>query len=168
MPEQRIYWVDAPTCGRLAVVSRPRSLVHLMALKEAGIDFLVSLLEPDEAAEVGLAAEAEWCARVGLEFRNLPIADHGIPSDLGTIEEVMPELVHHLRRGRGVAAHCYAGLGRSPLLLASVLIHHGWMDDDAIEAVSVARGCPVPEMEAQHRWLLQFALHCQARDASAQ
>lgn len=167
MPGRRVYWVDAALRGRLAVVPRPRCATHVLALKVAGVDTLVSLLAPDEAADVGLADEAEWCASAGMSFRHLPIVDHGVPSDFRLIEDAMPDLADDLRAGRGVAAHCYAGLGRSPLLVASILIHHGWTDADAIAAVSAARGCPVPEMEAQHRWLLAFARR-QPRDAAAQ
>jgi protein-tyrosine phosphatase len=155
---QTIYCVDAPLCGRIAVVSRPRSALHISALKAAGFDTLVSLLEKDEAASVGLAAEAEWCAASGMNFRNVPIVDHGIPSDFQVIEGAMPDLASELQAGRGVAAHCYAGLGRSPLFVASLLIHHGWLHDKAIDAVSAARGCTVPEREAQHIWLRDFAL----------
>lgn len=163
MTHQQIYWVEVPLPGRLAVVSRPRSEAHLPVLKASGIDVLVSLLEPDEAADVGLAEEHAWCARAGMDFLHLPIADHGVPSEFRMIEDAMPQLASHLRAGRGVAAHCYAGLGRSPLLVASVLIHHGWPDGDAIEAVSAARGYAVPEMETQHRWLQKFAMRRQSR-----
>jgi protein-tyrosine phosphatase len=155
---QTIYWVDAPLGGRLAVVSRPRSALHISALKTAGVDTLVSLLEHGEAASVGLAEEADWCADSGVSFRNVPIADHGVPSDFPTIESAMPGLAAELEAGRSIAAHCYAGLGRSPLFVASVLIHHGWQHTEAIDAVSTARGCAVPEMEAQHSWLRKFAL----------
>ncbi|MGD9804461.1 MAG: hypothetical protein AB7E81_18095 [Hyphomicrobiaceae bacterium] len=163
--ERAIYWIDTPLRGRLAVVARPRGADHVSMLKAAGVDTLVSLLEPDEAVEVGLAKEADWCAQAGVEFLQLPIADHGVPSGFRMIEGAMLELAAHLRAGRGVAAHCYAGLGRSPLLAASVLIHHGWSDGEAIEVVSAARGCMVPEMDTQHLWLLKFALRCQSRDS---
>jgi protein-tyrosine phosphatase len=155
---QAIYSIDAPLGGRLAVVSRPRSAVHVSALKAAGFSTLVSLLEQDEAMSVGLAAEADWCAEVGVNFRNLPIIDHGIPSDFEMIESAIPDLADELHAGRGVAVHCYAGLGRSPLFVASVLIHHGWQHGEAIEAISAARGCTVPEREEQHCWLRDFAL----------
>ncbi|MGE0768971.1 MAG: hypothetical protein AB7L90_21220 [Hyphomicrobiaceae bacterium] len=165
MSEQQIYWVDPPLGGRLAVVTRPRSQKHLAALKAAGIDMLISMLEPEEAVDVGLADEAAWCAQAGLEFLNVPISDHGVPSSFDVIESVMPELAERLRDGRGIAAHCYAGLGRSPLLIASVLIHHGLTDGKAIKAVSLARETWVPEMDSQHRWLLEFALRCREREA---
>jgi protein-tyrosine phosphatase len=165
---QAIYWVDAPLGGRLAVVSRPQSALHIAALKAAGVDTLVSLLEHGEAEAVGLAEEADWCAESGVSFRHLPIADHGVPSDFPVIEDAMVSLAAELEAGRCVAVHCYAGLGRSPLFVASVLIHHGWQHGEAINAVSTARGCAVPVGKVQHSWLRTFALrHRQSRDAHA-
>lgn len=163
MPDQRIYWVDAPMRGRLAVVSRPRKALHVSALKAAGVDTLVSLLAPDEAIDVGLGQEADWCAETGVSFLNIPIIDHGVPSSFQVIEDAMDELANELKAGRGVAAHCFAGLGRSPLLVASVLVHLGWSDLDAVAAVSQARGYDVPEMHAQHLWLAEFAERRQER-----
>jgi protein-tyrosine phosphatase len=73
------------------------------------------------------------------------------------VEAAVATLSHHLGAGRGVGAHCFAGLGRSPLLVAAVLINHGHSDEDAIDLVSAARGYRVPEMDDQHDWLFDFA-----------
>ncbi|MEZ5815848.1 MAG: hypothetical protein R3D44_02045 [Hyphomicrobiaceae bacterium] len=168
MTEPKIYWVEASLPGRLAVISRPRMAGHFLALKSAGVDVVVSMLEPAEAYDVGLSEEAAWCRSAGIEFVSLPVTDHGIPGTFEEVEDVVAVLAGHLRCGRGVAAHCFAGLGRSPLLVASVLIHHGWSDAEAVDAVSVARGSLVPEMDAQHRWLLDLAIRRGERGATAQ
>lgn len=153
-----IYWVDAPAVGRLAVVGRPRTVGTFSNLKAAGIDVLVSLLESDEADDVGLADEAGYCRRAGIEFVHLPIMDHGIPIADAVIDAAVAELTGRLRRGQGVGAHCFAGLGRSPLLISALLIHSGLGDGEAIEMVSAARGHAVPEMESQHTWLMNYAM----------
>lgn len=155
--DPRIYWVRMLQPGRLAVVARPRGAAHVAALKAAGVDVLVSLLEPAEAAHAGLGDEVGLCARAGVAFLSLPVVDHGVPGTFEMVEEAIVAISDHLRAGRGVGAHCYAGLGRSPLFVASVLIHHGHDDAAAIDLVSTARGCPVPEMAEQHRWLEMFA-----------
>ena len=164
MREPTLYWVEAALPGRLAVVSRPRIEGHFSSLKAAGVDVVVSLLEELEAADVGLADEAAWCRNAGIEFVSLAVTDHGIPASFEAVDDVLAMLKEHIRIGCGVAAHCFAGLGRSPLLAASVLIDHGWSDDEAVEAVSKARGCRVPEMEAQHRWLMELALRRREED----
>ena len=168
MTEPKLYWVNASLRGGLAVVTRPRHAGHFGALKAAGIDVLVSLLEPEEALAVGLGEEARHCARAGIEFLSFPIEDHGVPTAFEAVEELVARLIGHLDAGRGVAAHCYAGLGRSPLLVASVLIRHGFTDEEAIRLVSEARGYGVPEMEEQHRWLYGLADRAGRFDADSE
>ena len=158
MNEARVFWVEASIPGRIAVVARPRSMLHFVELKRLGVDVLVSMLEPDEAKEVGLDREAEHCARAGIEYLSVPITDHGVPGSFESIDAAVADITIHLARGRGVGAHCYAGLGRSPLMVASILIHHGLSHRKAIDLVSAARGLPVPEMDSQHVWLFNYAL----------
>ena len=158
MADPRVFWVEAQLPGRIAVVTRPRSIADFAALKAAGVDVLVSMLEAEEAEDVGLGDEAGHCARADIEFISVPITDHGIPDSFEVVEAAVARIAERLANGLGVGAHCYAGLGRSPLLVASVLIHHGHSDSEAIELVSGARGCDVPEMDSQHAWLLELAL----------
>ena len=161
MDNPRIYWVDAPLEGRLAVVARPRSPAQIAALKPAGIDILVSLLEADEAAELGLAEASLHCTKAGIEFISVAITDHGVPRSYEDMETVVGYLAGQLGQGLGIGAHCFAGLGRSPLLVAATLIDLGFTLDTAIEMVSEARGYDVPEMGSQHDWLLGYALRRQ-------
>ncbi len=157
MTDPRIFWVSAPVPGRLAVLSRPRRSNHFTALKAAGIDMLVSMLEPAEADTVGLGEAALSCERAGIDFLSVPITDHGIPTSFQLVEQAVDIVARQLRAGRGVGAHCYAGLGRSPLFVASVLILHGQSAPEAIAAVSAARGVDVPEMDQQHVWLMELS-----------
>ncbi len=158
MPPPRIYWVDVPHVGRLAVASRPRAAEDFVALKSGGVDVLVSMLEAEEAAAVGLERAREHCEAAGIEFFNLPILDHGIPSAVAPVEALVVALKERLVAGQGIAAHCFAGLGRSPLMIASVLIRHGITAPDACEMISAARGYDVPEMATQIEWLLDFEM----------
>ncbi len=152
-----VYWVDAPLAGRIAVVERPRGAASFAALKSTGVDVLVSMLETGEALEVGLGDASRWAAAADIEFLALPITDHGIPSDVDAVARAVEHVRERLRDGQGVAAHCYAGLGRSPLFVAATLIASGYAASDAIKRISEARGFAVPEMKAQHTWLQNFA-----------
>lgn len=152
-----IYWVNVPSLGRLAVVGRPRSASSYDDFKAAGIDVLVSMLEAEEAVDVGLGDAAQQCLRAGISFVPLPVTDHGIPTSFDAMDRAVAGIAAQLDEGRGVAAHCYAGLGRSPLLVCAVLIHRGFSAIDAIDLVSDARGTSVPEMDSQHAWLQDFA-----------
>ncbi len=153
----RIYWVRDGGAGRLAVVARPRSAASFRELKAAGIDVLVSLLEADEAAEVGLSDAARHCADVGIEFVSMAVTDHGIPASVEDMHAMVGYLAGCKRQGLGVGAHCFAGLGRSPLLAAAILIHDGIGHEDAIALVTQARGEKVPEAARQHEWLRHYA-----------
>jgi protein-tyrosine phosphatase len=163
MSPPRIYWVKSHVIGRLAVVSRPREARHFAEMKAGGIDVLVSMQEEEEAAAVGLADQAERCRAAGITFYNLPILDHGIPRKVDDIAELSARLRQHLARGEGVAAHCYAGLGRSPLMIAAVMIDSGVESYAACDLISEARGQDVPEMSTQVEWLLAYELRQRPR-----
>ena len=159
-----VYWIDAPDVGRLAVVSRPdadHSLPQqLRALRNAGIDTLVSLLTPHEAMRVGLGEESGAARAAGLAFDALPTGDFGVPAAFSTANVVIERVAEDLRAGRGVGAHCFAGRGRSPMFVAAVLVRHGYAPDTAIVAVSDARGRRIPETDAQRRWISDYADWC--------
>ena len=67
-----LFWVETGTAVRLAIVPRPRGndwlADEVAQMKRAGVDVLVSMLQPDEAAELGLSEEAELCAAAGIQF----------------------------------------------------------------------------------------------------
>ena len=81
-----IYPIRGPWKGRLAIVARPRGGDWLEdeveAWRAAGLDVVVSLLEQDEAHELGLEDEAKACAARGLKFIEFPITDRGVPASL--------------------------------------------------------------------------------------
>jgi protein-tyrosine phosphatase len=62
-----------------------------------------------------------------------------------------------LNEGKTVGVHCRQGIGRSGLIAAGVLVASGAGLDKAIDAVSTARGEPVPETREQLHWLEQRA-----------
>ncbi len=153
----RIYWIEAPTPGRIAVMPRPHPDAFA-ELKAAGIDCIVSLLEEAEAAQLGLGNEAALATAEGMAFLHLPVVDHGIPSTIGSVEAMAAQISQRLQAGDGVAVHCYAGLGRSPLLIAAVLIDNGLSTVEACDLISAARGYSVPEMDEQYCWLQAYEL----------
>jgi len=117
---------------------------------------LVSLLGADEAGELGLADEPEACRAAGLEFLGFPISDFGTPDAALKFIQTSNYLVGLLHKGKSVAVHCRQGIGRSGLLTVSVLVGTGVPLEAAIDAVSQARGVPVPEAPAQVKWLRRY------------
>jgi len=156
-----LYWVPGLERGRLAVVSRPDPTYGLaqqmQALRTAGLDVLVSLLERAEAARVGLATEPKAALEAGLAFHNLGTGDFGVPESFEIAGALIAEVAGQIGAGRAVGVHCFAGRGRSPLFAASVLVHLGFTPQAAIDAVSEARGRAIPETAAQRQWVVDYA-----------
>ena len=152
-----LFWIPGPWRGRLAIVSRPRGGDWLddeaSGWLRAGIDVLVSLLEPDEAEDLGLAREQAAAERGGIEFRSFPIPDCGVPDSAHDAVAFISGLMSGLEEGRNIAVHCRQGIGRSGLIAVGALITAGIAPEEAVLIVSTARGLPVPETAAQRRWL---------------
>jgi protein-tyrosine phosphatase len=155
-----IYWIQHDPQPRLAIVARPRGedwlYDEMLALKASGIDVLVSLLEPEEAMDLGLAREGELAEKVGLEFISFPISDRSTPENRLAFCELVSRLVEAIRAGRHVGAHCRGCIGRSTIATASVLIDAGLDAKDAIRLIEEARHFPVPDTAEQLRWILDF------------
>jgi len=156
-----VFWIPGPWPGRLAIVLRPRGGDWLddetRAWREANIDTVVSLLEPSEEADLDLKSEPMSAAASGVEFRSFPIPDRGIPESREDVSELVTQIAAALQVGRNVAVHCRQSIGRSALIVAATLVAAGEDPETALFTVSRARGMPVPETEAQRRWISEFA-----------
>src|SRR2546430_11072729 len=88
-----LYWIDGPWTGKLAIFAHPRGgerlLDEIRALKDNGLDVIVSLLTKEEDKEISLLEEKAMCETVGSEFMQFPIADVSVPaSRTATLELV--------------------------------------------------------------------------------
>lgn len=156
-----LFWIPSPWRGRLAVSSRPRGGDWLddeaTGWRAAGLDVIVSLLEKDEAAQLGLENEGAVAESRGLEFLAFPIPDRGVPASVTEALKFLHELAAGLAAGKNVAVHCRQSIGRSGMVAAAVLMTAGAGTRESVEAVSHARGLAVPETAAQLRWLESLA-----------
>jgi len=157
---KNICWIryTEPPC--LAVVALPSGdewlEQDLANLKLGGIDVLVSLLMPDEAADLGLEAEAALARRAGMEFISYPIPDRTTPVDSVGFGLLISQLAEAVRAGKHVGAHCRGCIGRATVTTASVLIQLGTKPADALTLIEEARGCFVPDTLEQLKWILSF------------
>ena len=162
------FWLPGPWSGHLAIALRPRGGewldTELAAWRTAGTDTIVSLLEPTEEAELGLASEAATATAHGLEFISFPIPDRGVPTSQQAMHQLVAHLNAALNADRNIVVHCRQGVGRSAVIAAATLIGAGQAVDSAVDTVSRARGVPVPETAAQRRWLSEFASWVRHRD----
>lgn len=154
-----VYPVDLDAPGRLFLMPKPSGewlrddLAHLATL---GICVVVSLLEPDEARELGLGDERQVCGDLGLTFFAAPIPDRGLP-EADAFAALALDLAARLRAGAGVAAHCRAGIGRSGMAVCCVLAAFGLSAEEALARVSRARSIAVPDTAEQAAFIRQIA-----------
>src|SRR5262245_56586825 len=157
----RIFWIPGPWRGSLAIAARPRGGEWLndetRAWREAGVDVVVSLLEPGEEADLGLSGESTVARASGLGFHALPIPDRDVPKSREAVAELADQIVDALRSGKTVAVHCRQGIGRSAIMVAAALITTGLDAEAAVNAIRQSRGPDVPETPAQHQWISDFA-----------
>ncbi len=163
------YWIDtgdlAKTASgallRMAVVPCPAGgkqlAMEVRRLREQGIDTLVSLLSAEEVRVLRLEAEERVCREAGVDYRWFPVTDHSIPESMEEFRVLVEQLQRDLRSGKGVGAHCYAGIGRSCMLLACLLCLEGLSAEEAFARLSVARGLQVPDTWLQSEWVRHFA-----------
>lgn len=156
------YRIKSALPCRLSIVARPRGgdwlCDEIHALAAQGVQLVVSMLTDEEAQELGLQDEAIHCEQEGVRFRRVPIQDRSVPADTRQFFDAVEQVAADVKRGTDVAVHCRAGIGRSSLFAASVLIRLGWNVEEAFDAIEKARGCAVPDTRDQKAWVSQNVL----------
>ncbi len=147
------YWVNQ----QVAIVPRPRGGDwvddEMAALRAAGVGVVVSMLEESEAVELGLEAEGDAASKAEIEFVSFPIPDRSVPTKTLRFEEFLTGLERHLAAGKRVGVHCRACIGRSSVVVGSLLIRSGLPSSEVWRTISDARGFPVPDTEEQREWV---------------
>ena len=158
MAQAEMYKVGTMGNGFLAVMAcptieadAPASIANIARL---GIKLVVSLLEPGEARTLGLEGERLEVKSYGMEFISFPIPDMGLPASVLDFASLTKALFAQVNAGSNTLVHCRAGIGRSGLLSAGVLLHAGMDPEEAFAYVSKMRGIRVPETPDQHDWLV--------------
>ena len=153
------YWIRTES-SLIAIMPRPRGGDWLADdigfLQTSGIGVIVSALTPDEIEELALAEEQSCCDARGLIFYSFPINDRSVPVSLSKFNEFLGSLNSELQKGSAIAIHCRAGIGRSSLIVACLLIKQGFVAEDALRLIEDARGVPVPDTQEQRDWIKEF------------
>ena len=115
---------------------------------------VISLVEDFEFELLGVPSFAVAMLEANLSWRHLPIRDAGVPD--ASFEKAWlttgNEARDILRRGGRVLLHCRAGLGRTGMIAARLLVEFGSMPENAIAAVRQARAGTI-ETHAQERYV---------------
>ncbi|MGL6109298.1 MAG: dual specificity protein phosphatase family protein [Rubrivivax sp.] len=128
--------------GRSRGFELPRCLADDLAAIEAwGASTLLSLVEAHEFARLGVPDFADAVARTRLHWLHVPIGDMQVPgaATLAAWDAQRGALRAALQRGDKVLVHCAAGLGRTGMLVARLLVAAGQTPDQAIARVRHAR-----------------------------
>ncbi len=140
-------------------MARPRAEdwleVDVAEWRTSGVDLVVSLLEREEIAELGLHREAELCRASGIEFISFPIPDRGVP-EIRQALQIARSLAGGVADGRSITVHCRAGIGRSSMIAACAMVCLGIEPGAALALLKDARGLDVPDTNEQRNWIMAF------------
>jgi len=154
-----LYRIVDCDAGFLAIMPRPGPDEWLRAeiaeLGKMGVTTLVSLLEAREEHELSLTAEAEIAVANGIEFVSYPIEDRTVPLELDSFTNLISGLADRVLDGHGVAIHCRAGIGRSGITAAAVMVRIGFEPETVFARISAVRRCAVPDTYEQTEWFIQ-------------
>jgi len=84
------------------------------ALAESGVTILVSLAKAHDFID-------EICKEFKIVWRYFPISDFSVPADSAAFDRLIMDIVEYINNGESVCVHCYAGVGRTGLVLSCVV-----------------------------------------------
>ena len=155
-----VYKIADIGSGSLHVMPKPGSGTALddeMAkLKSIGMDRVVSLLEAQEASKLGLDQEQALVVKHNMEFVSFPITDMALPDSVQGFLGFTKQLYDDCYSGLNTVVHCRAGIGRSGMVAAGVLMHDGFEPLDALELISTKRTVRVPDTQEQIDWVVKY------------
>jgi hypothetical protein len=114
LPDEAYLPSDASGSGSRLSSPGNAGVSDLADLYARGIRCLVSLTERAQ----GLGAH---CRAIGLDWHYYPIADFGIPHSLDSFDGLLASIIDSMNRNRPVCVHCFAGIGRTGLVLCSTV-----------------------------------------------
>ena len=146
--------------GKLAIISRPRGNEILEEsiefLKSIEVNLVVSALTKEEEFELGLNKEKEVCEKYRIDFLQFRIEDRGVPANVSLFQSFCKDLALKIQEGKSIGIHCRAGIGRSSLIAASVMIHLGFTSSNALSIISESRNLKVPDTIEQEKWVGEY------------
>lgn len=88
-------------------------------------------------------------------YVNLPIGDFSIPTREG-LAATLDAIDAELEAGGVVYVHCWAGCGRTGVVVGSWLVRHGIDPDEALRRIAEARGRGCPQTLEQRAFVLAW------------
>ncbi len=143
---------------RLSDYQPMKDLEHdLDTLVALGASGLVSLIEEKELQFMGLDTLPIQVRRYDLWWKHLPIKDMAIPNRIFEQRWTLERLALHecLQRGECLILHCWAGLGRTGMMAARLLVEFGLDPRAAVLRVRDARSGAI-QTRQQEKYVLKL------------
>ena len=88
---------------------------------------------------------------------SFPIVDRGVPDSVTLAAELIYYIHQAVSGGKNTVIHCRAGIGRSSLIAAGVLLRENFSPFQAFTLITQKRRVLVPDTREQKQWLEQHA-----------
>jgi protein-tyrosine phosphatase len=136
--------------GRHPCAHGPESaLGELESLREAGVTLFLDLTQDGELEPY--ASHVVAPAR----YVNRPIGDFSVPTRQ-ELASTLDEIDAELEAGGVVYVHCWAGCGRTGVVVGSWLVRHGLDPEEALRRIADARGQGCPQTFEQRALVLAW------------
>jgi protein-tyrosine phosphatase len=123
--------------------------LEVRELVDAGVTLFLDLTQPGE-----LEPYASLVVPPS-RYLNLPIRDFSVPTHDGLVA-TLDEIDAELDAGGIVYVHCWAGCGRTGVVVGSWLVRHGADPNDALQRIADARGLGCPQTLEQRLVVLDW------------
>lgn len=141
-PFAESYWVIP---GRLlageypATTEEHSSRKRLVSLLHCGVNAVLNLTEEGERVDYS-AWLMEEAADFGLdvEYKRMPIQDFSIPRVVDMMA-ILNQMDEWMNQGRTVYVHCYAGIGRTGMVIGCYLVRKGMTATQALLRIAELR-----------------------------
>jgi protein-tyrosine phosphatase len=123
--------------------------LEVQDLEAAGVTLFLDLTHPGELEPYASLV------RPPVRYLNLPIRDFSVPSREGLVS-TLDEIDAELDAGGVVYVHCWAGCGRTGVVVGSWLVRHGLDPREALRRIGEARGLGCPQTLEQRVFVLDW------------
>lgn len=116
-------------------------------LVDAGVTLFVDLTHEGELEPYVSLVDAP------IRYVNRPIRDFSVPTRDG-LSALLDEIDAEIEAGGIVYVHCWAGCGRTGVVVGTWLVRHGLDADEALRRIAEARGLGCPQTLEQRAFVL--------------